>query len=77
MLLSAHGLDVGIMAFPAGGTLVFFTRQSIDGHAHSKPKRSYPFSNGRSSRGVFAFKLETADYCMRKPCVQIAAGSVW
>jgi LemA protein len=31
LLLSAHGLDVGIMAFPAQGTLVFFSRSAIDG----------------------------------------------
>ncbi len=31
LLLSAHGLNVGIMAFPSGGTLAFFTRQAVDG----------------------------------------------
>jgi LemA protein len=37
LLLSAHGLDVGVMAFPAGGVISFFTRQTLDGRTiHSR-----------------------------------------
>ena len=59
LLLSAHGLDVGIMAFPAGGTLVFFTRQSIDGHALQS--RNVPIHSAMVGQAVAFLRLALVD----------------
>jgi LemA protein len=59
LLLSAHGLDVGIMAFPSGGTLAFFTRQAIDGR--TLQNRNVPIPSAMMGQAGAFLRLALVD----------------
>jgi LemA protein len=59
LLLSAHGLDVGIMAFPAQGTLVFFSRSAVDGR--TLRSQNVPLPSAMLGQAGAFLKLALAD----------------
>lgn len=59
LLLSAHGVDAGILAFPAGGTLTMFTRQTINGRILES--RTMPIPSALVGQAEAYLRLALAD----------------